>query len=59
MNKEKILSLIDKLETYNFQDKIGHPLKNCEDWFQLKKELGYYEEADIAESQSDLGYNIN
>jgi hypothetical protein len=57
--KEEILSLIDKLETYNFHDEIGHPLQNCEDWHQLKIKLGYFEESDIDEAKKDLGYNIN
>ena len=56
--KEELLNLIDKLETYSFTDKHGHPLENCKDWQDLKDKLGYFEEADRDEAMKDLGHNL-
>jgi len=57
--KEELLNLIDKLETYSFTDKHGHPLENCKDWQDLKDKLDYFEEVEqemLKKIVSVLGY---
>lgn len=29
--------LLQKLESYNWTDELGHPLVNCVEWIELKK----------------------
>jgi hypothetical protein len=35
--------LIQKLESYNWTDELGHPLVNCVEWEELKKKCDMIE----------------
>ncbi len=50
--------LIQKLESYNFVDELGHPLVNCVEWDAIKEWIREQEEQNEELSQKSMDNNL-